>query len=249
MMRALAGLADRFLDFLLGLAHDLLDASRMDAAVRDEPLERDPRDLAPNRVVARDDDRFGRVVDDDIDAGGGLDRADVAALAADDAALHLVVGQRDHRDRALGDELAGQPLDRDRDDPLGAPVGLLARLLLDHADMAWRRRVRACPIISSISGALGLLAGQAGDRFELGRAPRRSAPDARASLSVRLFSRVRTLWSRRLRSASRRSNASRRFSKLSSRASSLLSSAVSSRCVRAPRVRLARAPRPEDPWP
>ena len=39
------------------------------------------------------------------------------------------------RDGALGDELARQALDRDRDDLLGLAVGLLARLLLDQADV------------------------------------------------------------------------------------------------------------------
>ena len=76
-------------------------------------LQRDPRNLAANRIVARDHHRFGRIIDDDIDAGGGFDRADIAALAADDPSLHLVGRQRQHRDRSLGDELAGQPLDRD----------------------------------------------------------------------------------------------------------------------------------------
>ena len=46
------------------------------------------------------------------------------------------LGSANHRDRAFGDEFAGQPLDRDRDDALGAPVGFLARLLFDHPDLA-----------------------------------------------------------------------------------------------------------------
>ena len=75
-------LADRLLELLLRLAHHLLDPTRMDAPVGDEPLEREPRDLPPDRVVARDDDRFGRVVDDQVDAGRRFDRADVAALPA-----------------------------------------------------------------------------------------------------------------------------------------------------------------------
>ena len=49
-----------------------------------------PRDLAPHAVEARQDDRVRRVVDDEVDAGEVLQRADVAALAADDAALHVV---------------------------------------------------------------------------------------------------------------------------------------------------------------
>ena len=51
----------------------------------------------PERITAS-----RRVVDDQVDAGGHLQGADVAPLAADDPPLHLVVGQRDHRHRGLG---------------------------------------------------------------------------------------------------------------------------------------------------
>ena len=53
-------------------------------------LEREPRDLAPDAVEARQQHRAGRVVDDEVDPGEGLERADVAALPADDPALQLV---------------------------------------------------------------------------------------------------------------------------------------------------------------
>ena len=81
-------------DFLARLVDDFLDAARMDASVGHELLERQARDLAAHRIEARDDDRVRRVVDDDVDAGRELERADVSAFAADDAALHLVVRQR-----------------------------------------------------------------------------------------------------------------------------------------------------------
>ena len=130
-------------------------------------MQCDARDFAANRVVARNYDRLRSVVDDDIDAGGGLDRADIASFAADDAALHLVVGQRDYRNRALGDELARQPLDRDRDDSLGAAVSLFARLFLDDSNVLGS--VGACRSDHLVhQRALGFLARQAGDGFELG---------------------------------------------------------------------------------
>ena len=91
----LAGLAHHQIDLGAGLGHDLLDAARMDAAVRDQLGQGQPGDLAADRVEAADDHRLGRVVDDQVDAGGLLEGADVAALAADDAALHLVVGEMD----------------------------------------------------------------------------------------------------------------------------------------------------------
>src|SRR5207302_1737938 len=101
--RSLSGLANRFLDLLLGLAHDFLDTSGMNPAVRNKLFKGDSGDLAANRIVAGDNHRFGSVVDNNIDPGGSLDRADVAALAPDYAPFHLVVGQREHRDGALGD--------------------------------------------------------------------------------------------------------------------------------------------------
>src|SRR5580704_8358602 len=117
--------------------------------------------------MARNYDRLRSVVDDDVDAGGGLDRADIASFAADDAALHLVVGQRDYRNRALGDELARQPLDRYRDNSLCATIGLFARLFLDNSNVLGS--VGACRSDHLFhQRALGFLTRQAGDGFELG---------------------------------------------------------------------------------
>src|ERR1700682_4109524 len=81
--RALSRFANRFLDLLLGLAHDFFDTSGMNPAVGDKLLERDSGNLAADRIVARDNHRFGSVVDNDIDPGRSFDRADIAALAPD----------------------------------------------------------------------------------------------------------------------------------------------------------------------
>ena len=105
----------------------------MDAAVGHELLEREPRDLAADRVEAGDDDGVRRVVDDDVDAGGELERADVAPLAADDAPLHLVVRQRHGRDGGLGRVLGGDALDGQRDDLLGLALGVALGRLADLA--------------------------------------------------------------------------------------------------------------------
>ena len=47
-------------------------------------------DLAADRVEAAEQHRLGGVVDDQVDPGDLLEGADVAALAADDPALHVV---------------------------------------------------------------------------------------------------------------------------------------------------------------
>ena len=56
-------------------------------------------DFAADGVEAADDDHAGRVVDDHVDAGGLFEGADVAAFAADDAALHFVAGNIDRAGR------------------------------------------------------------------------------------------------------------------------------------------------------
>ena len=85
----------------------------------------EPGDLAANHVEAADDDHAGRVVDDHVDAGRLLERADVAALAADDPALHLVAGDVDRAGGRLGGVGGGKPLHRGQQH---LPRLLLARL-------------------------------------------------------------------------------------------------------------------------
>ena len=72
------------------------------------------------------DDRLGRVVDDEVDARGLLEGPDVAALAADDPALHLVGRQVDDRHRVLGCVVRGYPLHGGQDDVAGLVLGFLA---------------------------------------------------------------------------------------------------------------------------
>ena len=126
--------ADRLLHVRLHLLDDLLDPRRMDAAVGDETLDRLARDLAAERIEAGEDDRARRVVDDQLDAGGGFERADVAAFAADDPALQVVARQIDDRDGGLDGVFGGAALDRVGDDLLRAARRGLAGFGLEALD-------------------------------------------------------------------------------------------------------------------
>ena len=64
-----------------------------------------------------------------------LECADVAALAADDAALHLVVRQRHDGDGRLRGMIGRAALDGGGDDLAGERVGLVLVLLLDLLDL------------------------------------------------------------------------------------------------------------------
>src|SRR5688572_8342755 len=140
--RLLADLRELIVHLLARDRDDPLDARRVDAAVLNEPLEADARDLAAHRVEAAHDDDARRVVDDHVHARRLLEAADVAALAADHAALHVVAGDRHRADRVVGRLLRGVLLDGGKDD-LAALVlrlflGLLGHALDDRAALAAR---------------------------------------------------------------------------------------------------------------
>ena len=107
----------------------------MDAPVLDQLDERQLRGLAADAVEGREHDRLRRVVDDEVDAGQVLERADVAALPADDPALHVVGGKLDERHGRLGGVRRGDALQRVGDEVPGAPLRLGARLLLHLAHL------------------------------------------------------------------------------------------------------------------
>ena len=90
---ALAFGLDSRVDFLLRLCDHFLNAGRVDPAVGNELFKSKTRHLAADGVKARYGDSLGRIVNDKIAAGESFDAADVAAFAANDASLHLVVGE------------------------------------------------------------------------------------------------------------------------------------------------------------
>src|SRR5205807_6972618 len=92
--------------------------------------------LAADVVEGADDHHAGRVVHDHVHAGGLLEGADVAALAADDPALHVVRGNVHGADRGVGGVLGGVALDGGGQDFAGLGLAGGAEhflLLLDAA--------------------------------------------------------------------------------------------------------------------
>ena len=128
----------------------------MDAPVLDQLLEREPRDLAPEPVERRQDDRVRRVVDDEVDAGEVLERPDVATLPADDPPLHVVRGELDDADRRLrrvarGDALEGVGDERPRA-ALRVGAGLLLELPHGARELVPDQVLRALEELSSRLG-------------------------------------------------------------------------------------------------
>src|SRR5665647_2947396 len=165
----LALLLDLLLEVGLDRLDDVLDAGRVDAPVGDELLDGQAGQLAADRVEARQDDRLGRVVDDDVDPCGHLQGPDVAALAADDPPFHVLGRQVDHGHRGLGDVLGGRALDGVGDDLPGRDGGLFAGLILDPADGGDGLELGLVLDLLDQHG-LGFFLGHAGDLLQLGQA-------------------------------------------------------------------------------
>src|SRR3954447_1158958 len=164
--RLLAELGDVTVELGLGLVVGLLDTGRMDAPVLKQLLECHARELAADAVEAREHDRARRVVDDEVDAGEILEGADVAALPADDAALHVIGGQVDNRHRRLGRVARRHALHAHGEDVADTALGVALGLLLDLADDAGRVVARALLDLGQ-QDLLGLGDAEAGDALEL----------------------------------------------------------------------------------
>src|SRR5207245_1345940 len=95
----------------------------------------------------------------------GFECANVAAFAADDPALHIVRREHDRRHARLRRLVGGDALDREGDDLLRLPIGILFRLLGDVAHER-RRLVARFALESSDELGLGVLGGQARDLLE-----------------------------------------------------------------------------------
>src|SRR5436853_4513122 len=137
----------------------------MDTTVLEELLQREACDLAADAVEPGEDHRAGRVVDDEVDSGQGLEHPDVSSLPADDPALQVVRVELHHGDRGLDSVAARDPLHDRREDAPRAPVGVAAGLLLHLADEP--RAVMADLVLELTQEHLPRLAGrQAGDPLE-----------------------------------------------------------------------------------
>ena len=185
-----AFLAHRLVGLVLHLLDDFFDARRVDAAVGDQPLDRLLGDLAAIRIEARQDDRARRVVDDQIDAGGELERADVASLAADDAPLEIVARQIDDRDGRFDRVLGGAALDGLGDVLLGAVDGRFARLGVEPLQQVGRVVARVAFDLLE-QQLLGFVGGQARRRARARAAAAATSCSYFAAAAAALLSRAR----------------------------------------------------------
>ena len=94
-------LFDHDFDFLLRLLDHLFDSGRVNTPVHNELFKCDPCNLSSDRIKAGENNRFGRIVNDQIYARHRLKSSDISSLSADDPAFHLIIGKLYHRNSGL----------------------------------------------------------------------------------------------------------------------------------------------------
>lgn len=162
-----AGADDFFLDFAFGLSDGFFDGSGVDATVFHEALEGVAGDLAANGVEAREDDHTWGVINEDIDAGGALEGLDVATFLADNAALHVVVGELQCGNGAVSGNFGGHALHSGEQNGLSGFVDVVTEFFLFFDDEVGEVLFDVALGHLHELVASGFL-GEAGDFFELG---------------------------------------------------------------------------------
>ena len=164
--RLLARLLDALIDLTACLLDHLLDTRRMNTPILDQLLKGDARHLAAHGIKPRKDDRFGRIIDDEVNAREGLKCANIASLTPNDAALHLVIRQCDDRNCCLCHMVSSAALDGNTQNLACCLVCLILRLLDVFLDLTCLLMLQLFLRLRHKNGAR-LLGGQPRDTLEL----------------------------------------------------------------------------------
>ena len=148
-----------------GLFDHFLNPGGMNPSVGNQPFQGDPGNLSADRVEAGQGDSLGGVVNNQINAGHGLDGPDITALAANDAALHFVVRQGHNRNGGFRHVIGGASLNGQGNDLAGLVVRVILCLLLDFHDFdRFFMNQFVFQFFQQI--ILGLVNGESGDSFQ-----------------------------------------------------------------------------------
>ena len=153
------------LEVVAALFHRFLNAGGVDAAIADKALQRHAGHLAAGLVEGGQGNGLRGIINDKVNAGRSLKGADIAALTADDAALHLVAGQRDDADGGLAAVVSSTAADGLADEVAGDAVAVLLQIGLVGGD-ADGLLVGQLLVHLVQQHFAGVLLAQAGQRFQ-----------------------------------------------------------------------------------
>ena len=101
----LACLFDFFFDLLFSLCNDFFDAGWMNSPIFHQHFKRNPRNLSPNRIKARQDNHARRIINKNIDTRFTLKGLNISPLFADNSPLHFFVFKLDSGNSSFGSDI------------------------------------------------------------------------------------------------------------------------------------------------
>ena len=138
----------------------------MDSPIGNQLVERQTADFAANGVESTDDYGFGRVVDNDFNTRSGLQCANVAPFAANDASLHFIVFDVEHTHRIFDGCFGSHALNGLNHNLFGLLIGIKLGLVHDFVDIAGS--IQLSLVLQTLhQSAFRLLSTQSGKFFEL----------------------------------------------------------------------------------
>ncbi len=134
---------NNFIFYLLpDLGHHFFNTGRMDTAVDHQLVQRQTGHFATHRIKPGKNDCLGRIIDNDLNAGGSFKRPDIPAFTTNDPAFDLIAFNVEDRHGILDGSLRGNPLDRFDDNFLGFLVGRKLGLIDNLVDIGHRLSLR-----------------------------------------------------------------------------------------------------------
>ena len=130
----LASLLNLLLNLFLSLLDHFFNTGRMNTTVVNQLFQSNAGNLAAHRIKAGNNNCLRSIVDNQVNAGQSFQSADIATLATDNAALHLIIRQTNNGNGGLSDMVSSAALNCQRDNLASLSVSIILSLLLQLLD-------------------------------------------------------------------------------------------------------------------
>ena len=159
------GFADSLIHIFLCLGHHFFNPCRMDSSILHKAFQCQPCHLTADRIEAGKNDRFRRIINDQIHTGQGFNGPDITAFPADNAAFHFFIRKGNDGNRGFGNRIRRIPLNGGSDDFPGLGICCILGFFHSTAD-ADRLFMGQLFIHSGQDHISGLIAGKLGNFFQ-----------------------------------------------------------------------------------
>ena len=129
-------LAHNSIHFLACFSNDILNSSRVDSPVQDQPGQCETCHLTTHRIKTRKDDCFWSIINDQVNSCGCLQRANIAPFTSNNTPFHFIIWQWHNGDNSLRNLVRGTALNSQSDDLSGTRISLFTCFFFNDTNSA-----------------------------------------------------------------------------------------------------------------